>query len=389
MNAPIRAAILTDNDFEKVNGVTTALGETLGHAPDDIRIRIYTASSLGCSTPDYLALPSWGVGIPFYPDMRMYWPPYRSLVRRLQDDRVDLIHLTTPGPMGLAALAAARRLRLPLVGSFHTDLARYTAVLSGSRALETFMRRYMRWLYAHCPTILVPSLATRDLVAQSGVPAARLRVWSRGVDTEVFTPARRSTALRAEWRAGADRPVVLYVGRLSREKGVDQLPPLHDRLLRLGVDHKLVIVGDGPMRRDLADGCPDAIRMGTLGRDRLAEAYASADVFVFPSRTDTAGNVVLEAQASGLPVVVSDAGGPREQMIDGVTGAVCGADPLTWTTAAATQLTDAATRRAMGAAGRAYALSRTWPAALAPLFATYREVTAARQRGTADPRRVA
>jgi glycosyltransferase involved in cell wall biosynthesis len=389
VSAPIRVAILTDNDFEKINGVTTALGETLVHAPEDLRLRVYTASGLGCSTPDYLALPSWGVGIPFYPDMRMYWPPYRSLLRRLQDDCVDLVHLTTPGPMGLAALGAARRLRVPLVGSFHTDLARYTAVLSGSRALETFMRGYMRWLYAHCSTIFVPSQATRRLVAESGVPASRLRIWSRGVDTEVFTPARRSPALRAEWRAGSDRPVLLYVGRLSREKGVDQLPALHEALVRLGVDHKLVIVGDGPMRREVAAGCPAAARLGTIGRDHLAEVYASADVFVFPSRTDTAGNVVLEAQASGLPVVVSDAGGPREQMVDGLTGTVCADDPVAWVTAVATLLTDAVMRKAAGAAARTHACSRTWPTALAPLYEAYRDIVGARRRAGADPRRVA
>ena len=116
-------AIFTDNDFEKVNGVTTSLSAVLAHAPEDLAIRIYTASRLGVDVPDYLALPSWGVGIPFYPDMQMYWPPYRSLIERLVADRVRVIHLTTPGPLGLAALAAARRLSLPLVGSFHTDLA--------------------------------------------------------------------------------------------------------------------------------------------------------------------------------------------------------------------------------------------------------------------------
>jgi glycosyltransferase involved in cell wall biosynthesis len=385
----IRVAILTDNDFEKVNGVTTALGEVLAHAPSDVRVRVYTASGLGCNTPDYLALPSWGVGIPFYADMRMYWPPYRALLRRLRDDRVDVLHLTTPGPMGLAALAAARRLGVPLVGSFHTDLARYTAMLSGSRTLETFMRRYMRWLYAHCSVVLVPSVATRTLVAESGVPLARLQLWGRGVDSVTFDPARRSQALRDEWRARVDRPVLLYVGRVSREKGVDQLPELHDRLLRLGVDHKLVVAGDGPMRTELASACPEAIRLGTLGRAHLADVYASADVFVFPSRTDTAGNVVLEAQASGLPVVVADAGGPSEQMIHGVTGTVCAADAETWLTAVARLLTDAEQRTGMGRAARAFALSRTWPSALEPLYRTYRDVAGAHSIEKTSPRRVA
>lgn len=375
MTPATRVAIFTDNDFDKVNGVTTALGAVLAGAPADVGVRVYTASRLGSDTPQYLALPSWGIGVPFYPDMLMYWPPYRTLLKRLDVDRINVVHLTTPGPIGLAAVAAARRLALPLVGSFHTDLARYTAVLSGSRALEAFMRRYMRWLYGHCQRVLVPSEATRALVADSGVPDSALGLWGRGVDTAMFSPARRSLALRAEWRVGADRPVLLYVGRLSREKDVERLPALHDQLMRLGIDHRLVIVGDGPLRASIAAACPGSVCPGMLGRERLAEVYASADLFVFPSRTDTAGNVVLEAQASGLPVVVSTSGGPREQMRPGTTGVVCPDDPRAWTVAVAALLADAGTRRTMGAAAREFALTRTWTRALAPLYQVYRDAS--------------
>jgi len=385
-------ARVTDNDFEKVNGVTTALGAVLAGAPSDVSVRVYTASRLGSDTPQYLALPSWGIGVPFYPDMLMYWPPYRTMLRRLADDRINVVHLTTPGPIGLAAVAAARRLDLPLVGSFHTDLARYTAVLSGSRALETFMRRYMRWLYGHCQRVLVPSEATRTLVAGSGLPAATLGLWGRGVDTTAFSPARRSTALRAEWRARDDRPVLLYAGRLSREKDVERLPALHEQLMRLGIDHRLVIVGDGPLRASIAAACPGAVCPGMLGRERLAEVYASADLFVFPSQTDTAGNVVLEAQASGLPVVVSASGGPREQMSAGTTGVVCRDELEAWTVAVAALLTDTATRRVMGVAAREFALTRTWARALAPHYEMYRDASGAAAPSTVvvgDPRRVA
>ncbi len=367
-----RVAVFTDNDFEKINGVTTALTAVLAHSPDDLTVRVYTASRLGVDSPDYLALPSWGVGIPFYGEMEMYWPPYRGFLERLRRDRVQVLHLTTPGPMGLAALAAARRLGLPLVGSFHTDLAAYTTMLSGRPALGTFMRHYMRWLYDHCEQVLVPSAATKVLLAASGTPAERIGIWARGVDTDVFHPSRRSAAMRAQWRAGDGRPVLLYVGRLSKEKSVERLPALHDALIRLGVEHRLVIVGEGPQRVDLARQCPDAVYMGTLGRDRLAEAYASADVFVFPSTTDTAGNVVLEAQASGLPVLVAAAGGPREQMLPDVTGMVCGSDDESWTVDAARLLTDTGLRHRMSGAARAYALGRGWNDALAPLYDAYR-----------------
>jgi glycosyltransferase involved in cell wall biosynthesis len=142
------------------------------------------------------------------------------------------------------------------------------------------------------------------------------------VDTTHFTPARRSASLRERWRVSADRPALLYVGRVSREKGLHLLPAIGAALEARGLRHRLVIAGDGPMRRELAAACPDAVFLGSLGRDAVADAFASADLFVFPSTTDTAGNVVLEAQASGLPVVVSDRGGPRENIDPDSSGLV-------------------------------------------------------------------
>lgn len=385
MTRPLRVAIFTDNDFEKVNGVTTALSAVLAHPADDIAVRVYTASRLGADRPDYLALESWGVGIPFYGEMRIYWPRYRALVRHLQRDDVDVVHLTTPGPLGLAAVAAARRLGRPLVGSFHTDLARYTTLLSGRASLGAFMEWYMRRLYGHCQRVLVPSEATRRLLVEAGTPADRIASWGRGVDAETFSPSRRSHEQRLAWRAD-DRPVVLYVGRVSEEKGVRLLPGLHEALLRLGLDHRLVVIGDGPLRAELARRCPDVLCTGALGRDELACAYASADVFVFPSTTDTAGNVVLEAQASGLPVVVSDQGGPREQMAPEISGLVVSGGLDAWVASVAALLIDDRRRRGMGQAARALAASRTWPAMLAPLYATYRAIAGGRMEDV-DPAR--
>ena len=377
MTSLLKVAVFTDNDFEKVNGVTTVLSAMLTRVPDDLSVRVYTASRLVADHPDYLALSSWGVGIPYYGEMRMYWPPYRRLIHRLRADGVQLLHLTTPGPLGIAAVLAARHLGLPLVGSFHTDLAQYTTLLSGRPALGAFMRYYMNWLYRPCRRVLTPSTATRDLLIGGGMPAAQLAIWGRGVDTDFFTPDRRSAWLRTGWRADDTRPVVMYVGRVSREKGVHVLPVLHDALRRLGHTHRLVIIGDGPLRAEIARHCPDAVCPGALGKEALADAYASADVFVFPSTTDTAGNVVLEAQASGLPVVVSDVGGPQEQMRAGETGYVCGDTPEAWTRVVARLLDDTVARRAMGRAARRFATSRTWDEALMPLFDTYRAIGAA------------
>jgi glycosyltransferase involved in cell wall biosynthesis len=170
-----------------------------------------------------------------------------------------------------------------------------------------------------------------------------------------------------------ERLALLYVGRISKEKGLDMLAPLAERLRRARVDHQFVVVGDGPMRAELARACPWAIFTGTLTPADVAVAMASADLFVFPSRTDTAGNVVLEAQASGLPVLVTDEGGPRENLIDGETGYVC-ADLQAFARRIGQLAWNAERRRRMGGCARRYALGRGWDAAMAPLYAAYRSL---------------
>jgi glycosyltransferase involved in cell wall biosynthesis len=376
----VNVAIFTDNDFDKVNGVTTTLAAAVHCAPADLHLRIYTAGALAVDQPEYLALRSPGVPIPFYPEMRMYVPRLMAYVARAKADRIDVIHLTTPGPIGLAALFVAWKLGLPMVGSFHTDLAAYTHTLSGSARLGALMREYMRWPYGKCARVLVPSHHTRTLLVGAKANPEKMVVWPRGVDTDLFTPAKRSRALRDAWHVSDKRPALLYVGRVSREKGLALLPAIRDRLHAIGLEHRLVIVGQGPMLPELRAQMPEALFTGVLSRAQVAEAFASADAFLFPSRTDTAGNVVLEAQASGLPVVLTSDGGPRENVAEGRSALVCHSDdPREWATA----VIRAISNREMGWAAREYALTRRWTDALAPLYRAYRDVCAARQ--TAAP----
>ncbi len=373
----MNVAIFTDNDFDKVTGVTTTLQAALAHAPAHLRLRIYTAGALGVEQANYLSLSSIGMPIPFYGEMRMYVPRLASYVEHAVRDQIGLIHLTTPGPIGLAALYVARKLRLPLVGSFHTDLAAYTALLSGSQRLGALMREYMRWPYGRCARVLVPSAATRDLLVGAKGDSRKIRIWTRGVDTTLFSPARRSEHMRESWHVDHRRPAILYVGRISREKGLDLLVPLQRRLHALGIQHRFIIAGQGPMLDELKRTLPDAVFTGVLSREAVATAFASADLFLFPSRTDTAGNVVLEAQASGLPVVVSTCGGPSENMQPHRTGLTCDTvDVEEWAAAVATILRAPERRAAMAEVARTYALSRQWTQALSPLYATYEEMTA-------------
>jgi glycosyltransferase involved in cell wall biosynthesis len=369
----MRVAVFTDNDFDKVNGVTTALAALLAHAPCDVAPRIYTAATEPADTPTYLAFRSLPVPIPFYGEMSMYLPHCRRYLRRVLADEIEVLHLTTPGPMGLTALWIAARTGLPLVGSFHTDLEAYTTLLSGSSRLGRWMGAYMKWMYGHCQTILVPSTATRAMLVDHGTDRERIGLWTRGVDTALFTPRRRSESLRGLWNVADSCPALIYVGRLSREKGLEILPEVSLGLRRLGLSHRFIFVGDGPLRSWLQARCPAAVFTGNLGRAAVAEAFASADMFLFPSRTDTAGNVVLEAQAAGVPVLVSDQGGPCENMMPGITGLLVGSsDPREWLAATVRLLRDVGTRHALGVGARQYALTRSWHAALESVYSAYR-----------------
>jgi glycosyltransferase involved in cell wall biosynthesis len=373
----MRVAIFTDNDFGKVNGVTTTLKAVLRERPADINTRVYTAADIGVDRDDYLALRSLGIGIPFYREMKMYLPRFAAFLDHARQDGIEVIHYTTPGPVGLAAMFTSWRMGVPMMGSFHTQLAEYTELLSGSCWLGEMMRQYQRWPYGKCERVLVPSDATRQLLIATKIRPERISIWTRGVDTEKFSPAQRSDALRFNWRTKGGTLALLYVGRLSREKGLDAIPALARSLNEVGIAHRFIFVGDGPFRSDLKNACPNAVFTGEMPHAEVSKLMASADLFVFPSRTDTLGNVVLEAQASGLPVLVSDQGGPRENMIPGQTGFVCaGLDHSEMMLHLHRLARDPARRQRMSAAAREYALGRSWSKALAPLYDTYREVAA-------------
>ncbi|MEO8070575.1 MAG: glycosyltransferase [Acidobacteriota bacterium] len=369
----MRVAVFTDNDFDKVNGVTSTLQAVLRYA-SDVEPRIYTAGDLAVETPTYFACGSLGVGLPWYRDMRVYWPRIDAFARALLADHVQVVHITTPGPVGLAARWLAGRLQLPLVGSYHTDVGEHLRIASGSVRLGGAIERYVRWCYGPCDPLLVPSPATRDVLAERGYAAGRLRLWGRGVDGECFAPARASRGLRDEWHVDHRRPAILYAGRLAREKGLDLIGPIQQRLHRHGLAHQFVFAGDGPMRAELQALCPDGLFLGALPSDQMAVVMASSDIFLYPSATDTLGNVVLDAQAAGLPAVVSNEGGPQQHVVPEVTGFVCAARSVDGFAAALVTLVRQTERRvAMGRRAHQLAQSRNWPAALAPLFEAWRD----------------
>lgn len=251
--------------------------------------------------------------LPLYADQKLGVPPLLEVAEYIEREEISEVVVSTPGPVGLVAAFAARLLGIPVRGIYHTDFPAYVGELTGHSRLEEITSGLMRRLYSACDEVLAPSQCYRSRLEDMGVDPRKLRLMPRGVDTNHFHPNRRQEGF---WnRYGLDERIVfLYVGRVSKEKNIELLLD-EFRELREQVDSAgLAIVGDGPERERLQDRYrhPSIAFTGFLRGQRLATAYASADVFVFPSTTDTFGNAVLEAQASGLPAIVSDRGGPAE-----------------------------------------------------------------------------
>jgi glycosyltransferase involved in cell wall biosynthesis len=278
----------------------------------------------------------------------------------------DVIHVSTPGPMGLCGLLAAKMLRVPVVGTYHTDFPAYADRLTRDHRVTNGTRAYIEWFYRRPAGVFARSRAYEMSLRDLGVPAGQIETLAPCVDTEKFSPTRRDDSL---WRQlGVKEPKrLLYCGRVSVEKNVDMLADAFDRICARRRDVALILAGEGPhsgaMKHRLSP--LPAYFVGQLPDDRLAALYASADLLVFPSTTDTLGQVVLEAQASGLPPLVSTIGGPRELVEHDATGLILPAgDVAAWATAIDTLLDDAPRRAAMSAAAvrrmQRYSLRKTF-----------------------------
>jgi glycosyltransferase involved in cell wall biosynthesis len=252
-------------------------------------------------------------------------------------------------------------LGLRAVGIYHTDFPQYVRILTDDSFMETLTWNYMHWFYNQLDVLYVNSEDYRKCWIDRGIPRERLRILPRGLDTHLFHPSRRD---RRFWEARGLREgelAMLFVGRVSKEKNLDLLVAATRRLAESQTPVRPVIVGDGPYMAEMKRLLGDAIFTGYLGGEDLARAYASADFFVFPSTTDTFGNVILEAQASGIPVIVSDVGGPRDLVTHGVDGFVTkGQDAADLAEAIRKLSVDADLRKNMGASGRSRVETRDW-----------------------------
>jgi glycosyltransferase involved in cell wall biosynthesis len=308
----MRIAIFSEVYWPMVSGV----GVTLRRLADGLisrghRVRVYSPSyPIPDGQPDRAEVRR-SSSIPFflYPDVHWAFPRYRAVLDDVARFRPDVIHVATEFAMGVTGAKVARQLGIPLVASAHTDYEKYASRYN----LDWFMRAgwsYLRWFYRQASTVLCPSSFYEHHLNARGV--SNTGIWSRGVDPDRFHPMHRREEYRRNLGVGPQDPLVTYVGRIAREKDLNLLVQAW-RQLAPGASARLVLVGRGPLENELRRmGVPGVILAGMKHGVELSAAYASSDVFVFPSTTETFGNVLLEGMASGLPCLAAAAGGVME-----------------------------------------------------------------------------
>ena len=312
----LRVAMVTETFPPEVNGVARTVGLMVdglrerGHAVQLVRPRQH-ARDAAAREGDFEELLRPGLPIPRYTQLKMGLPGARTLLHAWRSRRPHVVHIATEGPLGWSALSAAKKLGLPVVTDFHTNFHAYSRDY-GIAWLKRPITSYLRRFHNRAGSTLVP---TRELAAQlAELGFERLRIVGRGVDPEMFPPARRSAELRARWGAAEDTPVALCVSRFAREKNFPLVLEAYRAMRRLRPDTKLVLVGDGPLFGELQRAGVGCVIAGRLVNGELSAHYASADVFLFPSITETFGNVTLEAMASGLGIVAYDYAAARAHL---------------------------------------------------------------------------
>ena len=362
----LRVAVVTETYPPELNGVAVTAARFaeglrgLGHQIQLIRPRQGAADTGGADQVLVRGMP-----IPRYPDLRIGFPAKRALERLWTLRRPDVVHVVTEGPLGWSALRAATKLRLPLVSDFRTNFHAYSAHY-GIGWLKKPILGYLRKFHNRTLATLVPTAALRAQLSFAGF--LRLRVIARGVDTELFSPVRRDAGLRAQWGAAPDDPVLVHVGRIAAEKNLATLMAAYEQAKRRTPRAKLVLVGEGPLRRELAARFPHAVFAGRRSGEDLARHYASGDLFLFPSLTETYGNVTLEAMASGLAVVAFDYAAAAEAIERDASGILVRYDDNpAFIGRAAALAADSSTARELGRRARLAAMGRSWQAVVQQL----------------------
>jgi glycosyltransferase involved in cell wall biosynthesis len=318
----LRIAVVTETYLPEVNGVAMTMGQVVigllkrGHEIELIRPRQYP-NEVPIDRGRLEEVLLRGIAIPRYDALKLGMPSVQHLLRRWSVKRPDVVHLVTEGPLGWSALTAAKRLGLPVASDFHTNFHTYTAHY-GIGWLKKPITAYLRRFHNGTLCTIVPTADLRDELAALGFE--NLLIVARGVDTRMFNPERRDPLLRTMWRAEPEDPVAVCVGRVAPEKNFDLLLETYEAMRAVNERAKLVVVGDGPERNKLVLRHPNVIFSGARSGTDLAAHYASADLFLYPSLTETYGNVTVEALSSGVAVVAFRYAAAAQHIRDGENG---------------------------------------------------------------------
>ncbi len=362
----LRLAVVTETYPPEVNGVAMTIARLVeglrarNHSIQLVRPRQDKSETTGAADSEsgFHEVLMRGLPIPRYPHLKMGVPSKQALVELWSLRRPDLVHIVTEGPLGWSALQAAKRLKLPVTSDFRTNFHAYSQHY-GVGWLHRPIVAYLRKLHNQTLCTFVPTEGLRQNLLAHGFE--NLKVAARGVDTVLFSPTKRSTELRRQWGASDQTRVVLSVGRLAAEKNLATTVAAYEALQHHTPDSRLVIVGDGPERKALQARCPDAVFAGTQLGEALAAHYASSDMFLFPSTTETFGNVTTEAMASGLAVLAYDYAAAAEYIRHGDNGLLAAFNHTAdFVTQASALAANAAQVQALGAQARHTALGLGW-----------------------------
>ena len=371
---PLRVAYFSGTMRRGQDGVTRVLYRTIDALNDQGIESIFFSPIVPDAKDapaDLRTVPS--IAFPWYPDYRIALPGFKAFEADLQQFRPDILHIHSPCPLGCAAIHWGKRNNVPVVATYHTHFASYAKYYK-IKALEIFGWNYLRSLYRSCQQVYVPSIPILHELSTRGLE--HLAFMPHGVDAKSFNPRHHSK----KWRNGVapdGKKVLLYAGRLVWEKDLQTLIGAYTLLKAQRSDWTLVLAGDGPVRAELASAMPEARFLGSLSGRALSAAYASSDILVFPSTTETFGNVIVEAMASGLPPICAAEGGAGGSIQHGINGFITNPrDPSDIARHIGLLLDDPVRLLRMGRAARAYARTQMWESIFDRLFADYRRVVA-------------
>lgn len=372
----MKIAIFTDTYVPEVNGVARTLKRFTDYlSKENIEFKVFAPKSTG---EDIFSNRVYNVkSFPFflYPECRVALPNVIQLREEVKSFAPDLIHVTTPFNMGLSGLHIAKKLNIPIVGSYHTNFDKYLEYYD-LQFLSDMLWKYMRWFHQSLRKVFVPSEDTLQQVQAKGFK--HLSIWPRGIDRTIFHPNYDEGVVRKEYKI-KEKYILSYVGRIAKEKDVLLLPEIAANLpSHIKDDVHWLIVGDGPVKEELAAIAPSNMTFtGFVEGKELASIYVASDLFVFPSPTETFGNVVLEALSCGTPVIGANAGGVTSIVRNGMNGILCEEKDITdFVQAIDSLLTRDQTRNVMSENGIRYAQAQSWDKIFRNLLLEYEDVLA-------------